>query len=99
MDGGAVLSYEKFDNLNRYPIEDYKFGYTYRATDDFRERYEDDWDVKLKRGKYWGKGSWEKRHDWNKDYYYDLKGYPKRWEKVECYHRAPKGKLIYRKCP
>lgn len=94
MDGGDVLSYEKIENPNRFPVEVYVLGYTYRATDDFKKRYEVEVFKHVRSG-------WEKESyfDWNRDYCYKWSLYPGCYEKIECYHSAPKGKLFYRKCP
>jgi hypothetical protein len=103
MDGGDVLSYDKVENPNRYPVETYKWGYTYRATDDFKRRYEVErfrhvrarrrhWD---RDEDYWGRRHWERR---NKDYYYKWSRRLESYVRVDCYHSAPEGKLFYRKC-
>ncbi|MBT7101919.1 hypothetical protein HN935_00200 [archaeon] len=97
-------TYVDYDNDRRYPTEDYKYGYTYRKTKDYLnsryrkktkkidyERYE-----KKGRGKYYDKYD---RYDYgNKDYYFRYIPYLKTYEKVECYHEAPRGQLFYFKC-
>ena len=95
-EGGRVLSYEKFENVNRYPVESYRLGYAYRATDDYKKRYVDekDWGRRFKKYEYWGR-----RDSWKKGYYYRFVSYLGEYERVECYHSAPRGKLLYRKCP
>ncbi len=94
MDGGAVLSYEKVvDNLNRFPVESYVLGYTYRASDDFKKRcgvVEEFGRVSHGEIKYL---------DCNRDYYYKWLPYSGCYKKIECYHSAPKGKLFYIRCP
>ena len=92
MDGGDVLSYEKVENSNRFPVEAYRLGYTYRVTDDFKKRHEiveEFVSMKHKEVKYL---------DWNKDYYYKWSLYSGHYKKIECYHSALRGKLFYRKC-
>jgi len=103
-DNGILLSYQEereIDNPNRYPIEAYKYGYTYRATNDFKRKFGDfvkhDW-VKFKKGRDWDGKYWEKGR-WNKDYYYKWSVRKDCYEKIVCYHSAPRGKFFYRKCP
>ena len=112
-DCGGDLSYREereIDDPNRHSVESYKYGYTYRATDDFKRKFGDgkfeyvklkdrkreNWKFSRwenKKGKYWGK-----YYDWNKDYYYKWSSRTDSYEKVECYHSAPRGKFLYRKC-
>jgi hypothetical protein len=92
------LIYEKYDNSNRFPVEVYRLGYTYRTTDDFKKKHLDYKEVKHWRKTDYRKSVW-KRDYWNKDYYYEYVPYLGMYEKVECYHRAPRDKLFYRKCP
>ena len=84
------LSYEKIDNPNRYPVEVYALGYSYRATDDFKRKFEI------------GKEKFERRivrRDWNRDYFYRWSSWLRSYEIVECYRLAPRGKLFYIRCP
>jgi len=90
-DCDEFLSYKKIDNPNRYPVEVYALGYSYRATDDFKMKHGFTDDVKVKKRVVY--------FNWNKDYYYKIIPYLKTVERVECYHAAPRGKLFYVKCP
>ena len=106
-------TYVDYENDERYPTEDYKYGYTYRATSDYlNSRYR----KKVKKVDYYKKDyrNWDydwdykrghKRHwdyDWDdgvKDYYYKWDRRLGDYKKVECWHEAPRGKLFYRECP
>ena len=90
----VFLNYDE-DVVNRYPVEDYRHGYSYRATGEFRDRYgldgkekRVDGRLRVNRGKFA-----------EKSYYYKWSSHLREFEKVECYRSAPSGKLFYRKCP
>jgi len=113
-DCGGDLSYKEereIDNSNRYSVETYKYGYTYRTTEDFERKWGDEKFEYKKKGKRenfqfsrWEGvgGRWEdkngKYYGWNKDYYYKWSRQTDSYEKIECYHSAPTGKFLYRKC-
>jgi len=98
-----------------YPISDYYYGYTYRSSDDYKERY-------LKRviefDTYHDCDYDEYNHDYyNEDfthnenddyissndyriyYYYEYNSFTKQEERKSCYIIPPKDKLFYTKCP
>ena len=87
---------------DRYLIKEYKYGYTYRATDEYIKRHgekivieyksiiaEDnfDEDIDLERG---NNGEY---------YYYEYNSFLKEDEKKVCYITPPADKLFYTKCP
>tara|TARA_Y100000310_G_scaffold183174_1_gene183279 strand:- start:3688 stop:4104 length:417 start_codon:yes stop_codon:yes gene_type:complete len=77
-------------NNKRYSTYDYRHGYTYRTTKEFKENYKKKYkNYKLK--DYW---KWD-----NKDHYHKYRPFKRDYLKVECYHKPPKGKWIYRRCP
>ena len=75
-------TYVDYDNDERFSTYDYRHGYSYRASVDYRDRHYSVWD--------YGRDE--------KDYYYEYVSYLRKYEKRECYHEAPKGKLFYIKC-
>ena len=93
----SKTTYIDYDNDNRYSTEEYKYGFTYRATTDYRDKhysakdYYKDYDGKYQRSyrDYWGD---------SKDYYYEYVPHLREYQKRGCYHEAPKGKLFYIKC-
>jgi hypothetical protein len=100
-------TYIDYDNNKRYSTEEYKYGYSYRATTDYRD---DHYSLKKDRRDYSEKkysGDYRKKYDDHrpdyqrdtKDYYYKYVPYLREYQKKECYHTAPKGKLFYIKCP
>lgn len=99
-------TYIDYDNDKRYSTYDYRHGYSYRTTTDYRDRhyqvknyYEDD-DKGYNKYQKGYNDYYEKdyRRD-SKDYYYEYIPYLREYQKKECYHEAPKGKLFYIKCP
>jgi hypothetical protein len=98
-------TYVDYDNDKRFPTEDYKYGYTYRDSGDYlNKRYR----KKTKRVDYekyekgYDRRGYDKydRYDYgNKDYYFRYIPHLNEYEKVECYHEAPRGQLFYYTCP
>lgn len=89
----SQTTYIDYNNDKRFPTYDYRYGYTYRSSVDYRDRYYEKKNV-LKYSR-----SYSHRHYDVKDYYYRYIPYLKTYEKRECYNVAPRGKLFYIKCP
>ena len=89
-------TYVDYDNDDRYPTEDYKYGYTYRKTKDYLNgRYR----KKAKRVDYvYGKKGYDRYGSGNRDYYFKRNWRTGEYKKVECWHEAPRGQLFYWKC-
>lgn len=87
------IIYVDGDNDKRYPIYDYRHGYTYRITEEYSENYERKIIVEHE-----DLDSYEKSGD---EYYYYYKYVPhmREYEKITCYKVAPTDKLFYKKCP
>ena len=82
------------ENENRYPVSDYKEGYTYRVSKEYLEdRYKDNYERDYSRPSSYGKN-----RNSNKITYYDYSPYLRGYEEKTCYDSAPKGKLFYIKC-
>jgi len=96
-------TYINYDNEKRYSTDEYKYGYSYRATVDYLDRHYNvvDYDRDYCRNKKcWNPPRKYKVYDRDaKDYYYEYIPYLREYQKRECYHEAPKGKLFYIKCP
>ena len=98
----SKTTYIDYDNDKRYSTDEYKYGYSYRTTADYRDEhypskryYEDSYS-----------GDYSRDHDYNKnyrddskDYYYKYISHLREYQKKECYHEAPKNKLFYIRCP
>lgn len=77
------------DNSNRFPVSDYRHGYTYRVSKDYRDRHSsENFGVKIFRT----------NKDNEKSYRIEYIPFLKTYEKIECYHSAPTGKLFYIRC-
>ncbi len=87
-------TYIDYDNDERFPTHDYRHGYTYRATTDYRDRHYKKKKILINHEKH----SHRKFYNY-KDNYYEYNPYLRNYEKKECYHTAPTGKLFYIKCP
>jgi hypothetical protein len=93
----SKTTYINYDNDKRYSTYEYKYGYSYRTTVNYRDRHykKMDYDRDYERDYYRHKS----RYRDSKDYYYDYVPHLREFQKKECYHEAPKGKLFYIKCP
>ena len=96
-------TYINYDNDKRYSTYDYRHGYSYRTTIEYRDNL-------YQPRKYYDKHSSKDLYDYkhydykhydydNKDYYYKYIPYLKTYERKECYHEAPRDKLFYIRCP
>ena len=131
-------TYIDYENDDRYSTSEYRHGYSYRATVEYRDRHYPDEDFYEKydrryepreresRNYYQGYESYSKYknydrgyrdyrdghedyrkgysghkdYGWNsKDYYYKYAPHLREYQKKECYHEAPRGKLFYIQCP
>jgi hypothetical protein len=82
------------ENEHRYPVSDYKEGYTYRTSKEYLEnRYEDNYERDYSRH-----SSHERNRNSDKITYYDYVPYLRGYEEKTCYNSAPRGKLFYIKC-
>jgi len=105
-------TYVDYDNDKRFPTEDYKYGYTYRVTNDYLddryrkknkkvdyERYEKGGYYREKDyGRRWDYDRYDRWDDGVKGYYFKWNGRMGGYEKAECYHVPPRGQLFYFKC-
>ncbi|MFH1238221.1 MAG: hypothetical protein ABIH79_03085 [archaeon] len=86
-------TYIDYDNDRRYPTYDYRYGYTYRATTDYLNRYNTKKKISKNYEKDFSRDS--KNHE---DYYSNSIILLRSYEKEKCYYTAPKDKLFYIKC-
>ena len=96
-------TYVDYENDERFPTEDYKYGYTYRATSDYlNSRYwkkvkKVDYVSYEKRG--YDNGRYYDEYDYgNRDYYFKWDWRLGDYKKVECWNEPPRGQLFYFKC-
>ncbi len=92
-------TYINYDNDKRYSTDEYKYGFSYRATTDYRDQrysaraYYEEADRKYSK-------SYRTYNRDSKDYYYQYVPHLREYQKKECYHEAPSdGKLFYIRCP
>jgi len=87
-DGKTIIYVIGERDSERYSIKDYKYGYTYRTTEEYLQKYglkivvEDDLE-----------------EDSEESFYYRYVPHMREYEKVVCYDSAPEVKLFYEKCP
>jgi hypothetical protein len=81
----TTTTYIDYDNDERFPTYDYRHGYTYRNTKEYKDSYK----VKITYNK-----------DYQKDHkkIYEYVSPSREYKQGGCYHVAPKGKLFYIKC-
>ena len=100
-DGSAHIKtvYYTFDkhyqeNENRYPVYDYRDGYTYRISKEYLEqKYDNEYSRTSSH-----KNSNERGRSSNEITYYDYVPYMRAYEEKTCYNSAPHGKLFYINC-
>jgi len=85
-------TYIDYDNNERFPTYDYRYGYTYRATTDYLNKHNPKKDISKNYERYFSMNS--KDH---KDYYSNSV-LPLNYKKQKCYYTAPKDKLFYIQC-
>jgi hypothetical protein len=95
-----------WENEDRFPVYDYREGYSYRAT----RAYQESLNERTYRNAYYD-SSYISDRDYNrhnsrpydygngKEYYYTYDDYMRTYTKHECYPNPPKDKLFYIKCP
>ena len=81
------------ENPNRYPVYDYRDGYTYRTSKEYLEQKYDN----SKQSLYY-RNSNERNGNSGKITYYNYDPYMRSYEEKTCYDSPPKGKLFYIKC-
>lgn len=101
----STATYIDYDNDDRLSTHDYRYGYTYRNSPEYLERY-----LKKNSDKIVIVSDENKEDDENKDedfgngddkkyVYKKYFKYLDTYEEIICYKTPPKGKFIYRKCP
>jgi hypothetical protein len=115
-DDGVILVIQDRDDFNnnewenedRYPVYDYRWGYSYRTSNDYQE----DRILRLQEG---DRNNWNDNYrnferngydDYDYDFYYQEKptekyiyvDYLRSYQKIECYNYPPRDKLVYVKC-
>ena len=78
------------ENEYRYPVSDYKYGYTYRTSKEYLEKKYSSYDEHEHKKHY--------KESTRKITYYEYVPYLERYEEKTCYNSAPSGKLFYIKC-
>jgi hypothetical protein len=94
------ITYIDYENDNRFSTYDYRHGYTYRATTEYRDRYYNDLiivDRDYKRDNRFVAPRY--RGNEGVRYYYDYIEHLRDYEKRECYRYPPRDKLFYIECP
>ena len=87
------------ENQDRYPTYDYRWGYSYRTSDEYQTQ-------RIEMGRYipddYGYGNYNYN---NRAFYQDrptikyvYSDYMRGYEKIECYNYQPRGKVFYTKC-
>jgi len=90
-------TYINYDNDKRYSTYDYRHGYSYRTTIEYRDRHYPAEDYyKNYRGYYEGYKNYRRG---SKDYYYEYAPHLREYRKKGCYNSPPEGKLFYIRCP
>jgi len=101
-----------WENEDRFPIYDYREGYSYRAT----KVYQDSLNERIYRNTYYyddyydhnsyydypensRRNSRPSNYGGGVEYYYTYDDYMRTYTKHECYPNSPKDKLFYIKCP
>lgn len=95
-----------WENEDRLPVYDYRYGYSYRAT----SKYQEDLSERTSRNTYieYDNSYYNSRYNHNSknfdfqdepEYYYTYEDYMGTYTKHECYSNPPADKLIYIKCP
>ena len=95
------VTYIDYENDNRFSTYEYRYGYTYRETPEYLDRYKTKYLTKvtiLEDDEDEIEGE-EESNDDSPYIYKKYLPYFDRYEEVTCYKTAPEGKFIYRKCP
>jgi len=101
----TTTTYIDYENDKRYPTYDYRHGYTYRATKEYRDSYKVSYDENYER--YYDRYDSRQYRDHNyrnyddsedgKIYYYEKSRYSDAMVLKSCYNYKP-DKLFYIKC-
>ena len=99
-----------WENEDRFPVNDYRNGYSYRSTLDYREdlndriyrntyiedRFDSDYHNYVE-----SRIARRPAYDFQEEpqYYYTYDNYMRSYSEHECYTHAPSDKLVYAKCP
>jgi hypothetical protein len=88
----SVTTYVDYNNDTRYSTYDYRHGYTYRSTKKYRDDHykKDDFEHR--------DYDYKKKYRKSKSFFSYFNVFGERID-VDCYEKAPKGKLFYIKCP
>jgi len=89
----------EWENEDRYPVYDYRYGYSYRATSEYQEYHE--------RRVYYGESdsyydsyhSSSYKFQYRPNVYYTYDDYMRKYTAHECYVNPPYNQLIYVRCP
>jgi len=86
---------QKWENEDRYPVYDYRYGYSYRAISEYNQKvkYTDP---------YHNNYNYQSDHVYYQDspyVYYVYDDYMRKYTSHECYTNPPRDKVFYIKCP
>ena len=102
----STATYIDYENDDRLSTHDYRYGYTYRTSPEYLEKYlkknSDEIVIVSYEDEKENKEDADEDFENSDDKKYVYKKYFKYldiYEEVTCYKTAPKGKFIYRKCP
>jgi hypothetical protein len=89
-----------WENEDRFPVYDYREGYSYRA----KRVYQDSLNERIYRNDYYEEEYNSRRprpveYKDEAEYYYTYNEYMETYTKHKCYSNPPKDKLFYIKCP
>jgi hypothetical protein len=90
------------ENEDRYPIYDYRYGYSYRATAEYQQYhqridYNDEYDYN--EPDYYNYHSNSYSFQYRPNIYYTYDDYMRKYTAHECYVNPPYNQLIYVRCP
>lgn len=108
----AVISSDSYnshevENPDRYPVYDYRWGYSYRASDKYQDErfFRDRYDASYYDGYDYQRGYDGRYYDDDNFYYqaepnvkYVYSDYVQNYVKTECYNYPPRNQLIYIQC-
>jgi len=98
----TTTTYIDYENDKRFPTDDYRYGYTYRSTKEYRDSYKvyyDDDYWESERNRYdRNYDRWYDRNYDDKVYYYEKSPYSNRLIEKSCYTYPPRDRIFYIKC-
>ena len=92
-------NYQYDNNDKRYPVYDYRHGYTYRTSDEFKKSYRKKIILNREIKDYKRNRKNQEDKEDEKRYYYQYQPSKREYVKLECYNSSPKGIWIYIRCP